>query len=231
MRLDKYLANHGPWSRREIKRLVRQGLVSLDGKAVTDAGMHIEEEANIAVEGEPLGPPPPGYLMFHKPVGVVCANSDNLHPTVFDHLPEDFSSRMHIAGRLDLDTTGLVLLTDNGQWSHRITSPRSECPKLYQVVLQHPLTDQMQRQLERGVFLHEEKRRTAPARVERIADDEILLTIHEGKYHQVKRMLIAVENEVIELHRCAIGNIQLDENLAPGEYRELSEEEIAHVCD
>lgn len=231
MRLDKYLAHQGPWTRKEIKRLVRQGLVSLDGHIVTDAGTHIGDQAQVLVEGQPLGPPPPGYLMLHKPVGVVCANSDRVHPTLFDYLPEGCSERMHIAGRLDLDTTGLVLITDDGQWSHRITSPRSHCPKSYLVNLERALDAQMQRQLERGVFLHQEKRRTAPAKVERIADDEILLTIHEGKYHQVKRMLTAVGNQVIDLHRLSIGSIRLDENLQPGEYRELTEEEIRHVCD
>lgn len=229
-RLDKLLANRGPWSRRDVKRLIRQGMISVNGEIATDAGQPIAEDAAILVEGEPLEPAPPSHLMLFKPEGVVCANSDEIHPTVFDLLPPGWAERMHVAGRLDLDTTGLVLLTDDGQWSHRITSPRSECPKRYRVVLAEPLTDQMQRQLERGVFLHEEKSRTAPAQVVREADDEILLTIHEGKYHQVKRMLAAVGNHVEQLHRESIGTIELDPDLAPGDYRELDEKEIADVC-
>lgn len=229
MRLDRFIANNSEFSRRDVKRLIKAGDVCIGDRVALDGGEILAGDEPVFIDGAPLLERGPGYLMFYKPTGVVCANSDNLYPTVFDYLPDAEASRMHIAGRLDLDTTGLVLVTGDGQWSHRITSPRSGCEKTYLATLAEPLDARMQKQLERGVFLKDEKARTAPAKIERVADDEIRLIITEGRYHQVKRMLAAVGNAVTALHREQIGAIQLDPQLQPGEYRSLLDEEIHSV--
>ena len=132
----------------------------------------------------------------------------------------------HVAGRLDIDTTGLVLITNDGDWSHRITSPKHNKLKTYLVETQEPITEEALEQLRSGVQLHNEKDLTRPAKAEALATYSLRLSISEGKYHQVKRMLAAVGNKVVELHREQIGNIILDENLASGEYRELKEGEV-----
>lgn len=169
--------------------------------------------------------------MLHKPAGYVCANTDGNHPVVLDLLDEDWLDDLQIAGRLDIDTTGLVLLTDDGQWNHRMTAPARECSKVYRVTLHAPLSAAAAEQLHNGVVLVDEKKRTRPAQLQFLDEQqtELLLTIHEGKYHQVKRMFAAVGNHVVALHRERIGNIVLDPALAPGAYRALTAAEITGV--
>jgi len=133
---------------------------------------------------------------------------------------------LHIAGRLDIDTTGLVLITDDGQWSHRITSPKHQHEKTYLIDLDTPITENQIRILTEGVQLKDEKKRSLPAKIEVITELQIKMTITEGKYHQVKRMMAAVGNHVVKLHRQQIGNIELDADLKPGEWRKLTEGEI-----
>lgn len=144
-------------------------------------------------------------------------------------LDEPVAHKLHAAGRLDIDTTGLVLMTDDGQWSHRITSPRHHCEKTYLVTLESPVSDDTAEQFTKGVQLHNEKDLTKPALLDVLTPTEVRLTISEGRYHQVKRMFAAVGNRVVGLHRERIGEIALDPELEPGEYRPLTEEEIASV--
>ena len=167
--------------------------------------------------------------MLNKPHGYVCSTDDPDHPTILYFLDEPVAHKLHAAGRLDIDTTGLVLMTDDGQWSHRITSPRHHCEKTYLVALESPLAEGTAELFAKGVQLHNEKDLTKPAVLEVITPTEVRLTISEGRYHQVKRMFAAVGNHVVGLHRERIGDIQLDESLAPGEYRPLTEAEIASV--
>jgi len=170
--------------------------------------------------------PAPQYIMFNKPAGVVCANVDEEHETVFDKLFLPRIETLHIAGRLDIDTTGLVLITDDGQWSHKITSPKYQHEKTYLIDLVSPITDKQIRILSEGVQLKNEDKRSLPAKVEVISEQQITMTITEGKYHQVKRMMAAVGNHVETLHRQQIGKIVLDDDLNPGEWRKLTEVEI-----
>lgn len=228
MRLDRYLANNSNLSRKEVKRLIKSGAVRVDGDTTTSASMHIAEDADVESNGARIEPIGLGYFMLNKPVGVVCANKDSDHPTVFDLIDAPHSD-LHVAGRLDIDTTGLVLITNDGQWSHRVMSPKYKCVKTYQVITEEFITAAMIDKLESGIYLEPEKIRTQPAEVDRISDEEILLHISEGKYHQVKRMLHAVKNAVDSLHRASIGKIVLDPSLAPGEYRPLTAEEVSHV--
>ncbi len=166
------------------------------------------------------------YLMLNKPAGLLSATTDAAQPVVTDLLPDDLAARVHPVGRLDLDTTGLLLLTSDGQWSHCITSPRHHCPKTYRITLAEPLSDEGQRQLESGLQLRNDDNATRPAAVERLSDRIVDLTITEGRYHQVKRMVAAVGNHVEALHRHRIGSLSLDDSLATGAFRHLTDPEI-----
>lgn len=227
LRLDQFISSCSELSRKEAKRAIGSGAVTVAGAICKSANRKISDDARITLNGKLLTLPGERYLMMNKPEGVVSATSDSEHPTALDLLPPELTRDLHIAGRLDLDTTGLLLLTTDGQWSHRITSPRTDCPKTYRVSLGEPLTDSAEQALTTGVLLRNEDRKTQPAVVRRVEDGVIELTISEGRYHQVKRMLAAVGNHVLALHRIRVGSIILDPELAPGEYRALTEQEIA----
>ncbi|NMT62483.1 pseudouridine synthase [Marinobacter orientalis] len=226
MRLDYFIATATALSRRDAKKAISAGLVKVDDQTCRKAGTPVAHDSTITLEGHPLSLPGERYLMLHKPRGVISATTDSQQPTALDLLPDGIRQGLHIAGRLDADTTGLLLLTTDGQWSHRITSPRVNCPKTYRVALSEPIDATAIAQLEQGVALRNEPRPTAPARVQRLDDRLIDLTISEGRYHQVRRMLAAVGNHVDGLHRWRIGDIILDPALAPGQYRELSPAEV-----
>ena len=230
MRLDKYLSQSTGLSRSQVRKLIKAGEVSVNGSAVEDAAFAVADEARVSLAGESIAPPAGRYLMLHKPAGYVCANKDPDHPTVIDLLwqvprPEN----LQIVGRLDIDATGLVLVTDDGQWNHKITSPRTDTPKTYHVWLAESLTEAQTKQLRQGVLLRNEKQRSKPAKIVILSPREIRITISEGRYHQIKRMFAAVGNRVEALHREQIGNIILDAALEPGEYRALSQSEIETV--
>ncbi len=229
MRLDKFLANVTDFSRNDARKLLKAGRVSVAGEAVSDPRHPVAADADVAIDGERLRSAEPRYFMLHKPAGYVSATRDREHLIVLELLDEDNLDQLHIAGRLDIDTTGLLLITDDGRWSHRVTSPRTECPKTYLLETEDPITPAAVRKLERGVHLDNEKRRTRPATVELLDEHTARLTICEGKYHQVKRMLAAVGNRVDMLHREQVGDIRLDEDLEPGEYRPLTAREIDSV--
>jgi 16S rRNA pseudouridine516 synthase len=164
--------------------------------------------------------------MVNKPAGVVCATQDPSHRTILELLQLPRSETLHIAGRLDIDATGLVLITDDGQWSHRITSPARRCSKTYLVELKHPLKEAQAETIRQGVSLRNESKPTRPADLQLVDQIHLRLTITEGKYHQVKRMFAAVGNRVVGLHRESIGALSLDESLSMGDYRSLNPIEI-----
>jgi len=225
MRLDQFVATSTELSRKEAKRAISRGRVTVDGDTCTAANRHLPREARVALDGRLLALPGERYLMMNKPAGVISATTDSTQPTALDLLPAELARDLHIAGRLDADTTGLLLLTTDGQWSHRVTSPRTDCPKTYRVTLSEPLTDDSVKALEQGLLLHNDPRPTRPANVVVVEDRVIDLTISEGRYHQVKRMLAAVGNHVVRLHRLRIGPVAIDPGLEPGGYRELTREE------
>ena len=226
MRLDYFIAHAAGVTRSQAKRLIASGAVIVSGVARPSARLQLNGES-VSLDGAPLTLPGHRYLMLHKPHGVVCSTDDPGHCTVLDLLPADQRRDLHSAGRLDLDTTGLVLLTTDGQWSHRITSPNTHCPKRYRVTTAMPLTAPALQQLREGIVLHDNPTPTRPATVEQLADTELRLTISEGRYHQVKRMLAATGNRVSTLHREAIGDLDLDPSLDAGAWRTLSDTEIA----
>ena len=225
MRLDQFIATSTELSRKDAKRAISRGEVTVNEQLCKGANTRLAGHERVALSGTLLNLPGERYLMMNKPAGVVSATTDSDHPTALDLLPSDITRNLHIAGRLDADTTGLLLLTTDGKWSHRVTSPRTDCPKTYRVTLSEPLTDAAAKQLERGVALHNDPKPTRPAGVKVLEERIIELTISEGRYHQVKRMLAAVGNHVEALHRVRIGQVELDKELRLGEYRELTPEE------
>jgi 16S rRNA pseudouridine516 synthase len=226
MRLDRFLSHATDLTRRQAQGAIRAGEVRVDGVPVRDPGMHVAGDADVEYASQSLALPGPRYFMLHKPEGVVCATRAERHRTVIDLLEVLNADDLHICGRLDVDATGLVLITDDGEWSHRVTAPRHKFPKTYRVTLAEPLGEQAAHHLERGVFLKEEKHRCLPAALERLGDTDVRLTLTEGKYHQVKRMFAAVGNHVVALHRERIGAVALDPDLPPGAARALTPEEI-----
>ncbi|HDY90790.1 MAG TPA: 16S rRNA pseudouridine(516) synthase RsuA [Pseudoalteromonas sp.] len=225
-RLDKFISHLAEIPRTQARASIKRKEVSVNGEIITSHNFQLAQQDEVLHQGTPLVFLGKRYYMLNKPVGYVCANSDELHKTVFDLLDEPNMSDFHVAGRLDIDTTGLLIITNDGDWSHKITSPKSNKFKTYLVETQEPITDEALEQLRTGVMLHNEKELTRPAIAERLANYGLRLSISEGKYHQVKRMLYAVDNKVVELHREQIAGITLDENLASGDYRLLTTQEI-----
>lgn len=230
MRLDKFIAQQLGVSRAIAGREIRASRVTVDSEIIKDSAFKLSPNHDVEYDGNPLTQQTgPRYFMLNKPQGYVCSTDDPDHPTVLYFLDEPVAHKLHAAGRLDIDTTGLVLMTDDGQWSHRITSPRHHCEKTYLVTLESPVAEDTAARFAAGIQLHNEKDLTKPAQLEVITPTEVRLTISEGRYHQVKRMFAAVGNHVVALHRERIGEIALDPTLEPGEYRPLTEEEIASV--
>ena len=229
MRLDKYLCESTELSRAEAKRLLRGGEVTCDGKVIKTGSHKVPAGAEVRIEGHLLSLCGPRYIMLHKPVDFICSTRDEDYPSVLNLLDIGKVDILHIAGRLDADTTGLVLITDDGQWSHQVTSPKKACGKRYRVQLAEPASNELVDLFARGLELRSEKVITKPAQLEILSPTEVLLTITEGRYHQVKRMFAACGNRVMTLHRECMGHIELDEDLEPGQWRYLTEEEIYSV--
>ncbi|MES3008509.1 MAG: 16S rRNA pseudouridine(516) synthase RsuA [Pseudomonadota bacterium] len=225
MRLDKFVSHATGLPREISKRLIRKRQVQVNGTMVSNAAYQVAETDVVTMEGETLQIAGPRYLMLHKPVGYVCATEDGDHPTVLDLLDMD-TEGLSIGGRLDIDTTGLVLLSDDGQWLHRVTSPRHLYSKVYRATLQEPVDQQTIDSFAAGMLLRGEDKPTAPARCEALPENGARVTLNEGRYHQVKRMFAACGNHVLSLHREQIGAVTLDDTLDAGQCRVLTETEI-----
>lgn len=229
MRLDKFISNASDYSRSQVKKLIKEQRVDVDGNIAKNPAMTISALADVCLNGTPITPPGPRYFMLNKPAGVVSATKDREHTTAIDLLNEPRPEQLQIVGRLDIDTTGLLLITDNGQWNHRITSPRSDCCKTYKVEVAEPLAPELIEKFKDGIWLEGEKHRCLPADLKILDTRHALLTIREGKYHQVKRMFVALNNHVTQLHRLQIGAITLDTTIEPGDYRPLTQQEIESI--
>lgn len=230
MRLDKFISQQLEVSRAIAGREIRARKVTVDGEVVRDTAFKVLADQQVAYEDNLLRQiTGPRYFMLHKPEGYVCATEDEQYPTILYFIEEPMAWKLHAAGRLDIDTTGLVLLTDDGQWSHRLTSPRHHCEKTYHVTLTDPIAPELVARFAQGILLQGETNLTKPGKLQILAERQALLTLSEGRYHQVKRMFAAVGNHVCALHRQQIGEISLDEDLAPGEYRPLTVEEILSI--
>lgn len=229
MRLDKFIAENTGLTRSQAAKALRAGQVVVNGEVSKNSALKISEQDTIQFDGKVLEWVGEGqYFMLYKPQDCVCSHDDGEYPTVFQFFDYPLTTKLHCAGRLDADTTGLVLLTDDGQWSHRITSPKYQCEKTYLVTLADPVEAFYAEKLAEGILLRGEKTLTKPAVLEIIDDYNVNLTISEGRYHQVKRMFAALGNKVEALHRWRIGDVVLDEALNEGEFRPLTEKERAN---
>lgn len=228
MRLDKLLGSQTDLSRKEARQVIKDGLVSVDDSVVRDPGAPVDpEQQSVTVAGTPLDFKEHLYLMLNKPEGYISATEDRTQKTVLDLVPPDlYRDGLFPAGRLDGDTTGFVLLTDDGGFAHDILSPKHHVQKTYIATLAEPVTEECLQQVRGGIEL-KDGTVCLPADVRALSDREVELKIVEGKYHQVKRMFAAAGNRVVALQRTAMGDVTLDPQLGLGECRELSEEELS----
>jgi len=225
MRLDKFICKSTELTRSEAKKLLKSGEVEVNGEVIKNPATQVHENNTITVDGQVLQARSSRYIILHKPLDTICSNVDEGYPSLLHLLDVDKAFDLHIAGRLDADTTGLVLITDDGRWSHNIISPNKECQKVYRVQLSRPIKEELIETFKVGIQLQGEDGLTKPATLEIIDEREVLLTITEGKYHQVKRMFAAVGNRVIGLHREQIGSVKLG-LLALSDWRYLTVEEV-----
>jgi len=234
LRLDRLISNSTGLSRSETRLAIRAKRVCVNGTTASSASLVLGCTDRVTLDGNSVEPPRPRYFMLHKPAGYVSATVDDAHPAALELLRDEPGYlRLQIAGRLDMDTTGLLLLTDDGDWNHRLTSPARQCEKVYRVQLRDPISPQAMAQLQSGMLLRGEKRPTRPAAIaitDHESQREVLLTILEGKYHQVKRMFAATGNLVTGLHRERISAIALDPALGPGAYRALTDAEVQSIA-
>lgn len=226
MRLDRFLTRRGTHPCKQVARLLADGRVRVDGAVETGGLRRISRFSRVELDGETLQGHEAVYLLLHKPAGYLSATSDPLHPTVIELIDHPLRDELHLAGRLDQATTGLLLLTNDGRWSKRVTEPAEEISKIYRVTTRDEIPPETAAIFAAGIYFAYEDLTTRPARLEILSEREALLTIHEGRYHQVKRMFHAVGNQVLGLHRKSIGPLTLD-GLSPGSFRPLSETEVA----
>lgn len=225
MRLDKLLAHAGFGTRKEVKALIKAGRVSVNDNALVKDKTQVNEFHDvIKVDGEALHYEKYHFIMLNKPAGVVSATRDDEHETVMDCIDAFIGTDMFVIGRLDIDTEGLILIGNDGKLAHCLLSPKHHVDKCYEVHIDTPLGDEEIRRLCGGLDLGDFI--TQPAQLEIITDTIVHLTIHEGKFHQVKRMMEAVGHEVLYLKRLRFGPLLLDDTLGEGEWRYLTEEEI-----
>ena len=236
LRLDRLLANLGYGSRREVQALVEAGLVRLDGRVLDRSDQRLAVTPDLSermrVQGRPLDPPPGMTLLLHKPLGVTCSHKE-AGPLVYDLFPARWRRReppLSSIGRLDKETSGLLLFTDDGALLHRVISPRSHVAKRYYATLDRPLRGDEAALFASGALLLEgEDRPLSPARLEALSPTTARLTVTEGRYHQVRRMFAAAGNHVVALHRDRLGGLGLPSDLAAGAYRLLSAAEVAAI--
>lgn len=227
MRLDKFLCENNIGTRSQVKDYIRKGLITVNGRTAGKPEEKVDETKDvITFRGEELHYQKYVYYMLNKPDGVVSSTNDNTAPTVVSLLPVSVQKDIFPVGRLDKDTTGLLLLTNDGALAHDLLSPKKHVDKTYLVQPEKPLSTEDIHRLEEGLDIGDEKP-TAPARAALTEDGSLLLTIHEGRFHQVKRMLQAVDNQVMALERISFGTLSLDPALPRGSYRTLTEDEIA----
>lgn len=229
MKLNRLIAKHDSLGRTMAHRLIAAGRVKVNGAVVTDGVREVDRFAMVALDGVVLEDGERAiHIMMHKPVGIVSVTTDATHQTVIDLIDDPGKHTLHPAGRLDRGTSGLVLLTNDGRWSKRITDS-TNVPKVYRVETRDPVTSDTVAAFARGFHFPTENITTLPAKLEIIGERIARLTLHEGRYHQVKRMFWRVGNRVVALHRESIGSIRLPADSSPGEWRHLTPDEIASV--
>lgn len=234
-RLDRFMSKQLGINRRDIKLMLAQGRIIINAKVVRDVAIKVEEFDRVEFDGKPLQDKQPVYIMMNKPLGVVSATKDQQHKTVVDLLSEDLKQinggchDLHIVGRLDLNTSGLLLLTNDGRWSRQLMNPEKKVKKIYRVTLKNDLTEEYVSAFAKGMYFSFEKIITQPAQLTILSKKIAQVVLTEGKYHQIKRMFGRFRNPVLALHRCKVGELILDEALLPGESRALTTEEVTGI--
>ncbi|TKB48377.1 pseudouridine synthase [Ferrimonas sediminicola] len=230
MRLDRYLSKTLRASNKQVKHWLEQGAVTVDGSICSRGDLSVSRFSRIVANGHPLPCDTRHCFLMNKPAGVLSATRDAEHTTAIELLARQYPALalddLHLAGRLDRATTGLLLLTNDGLWSKRLTRPEQKIPKTYLVTTAHPIDPNAAEQFALGVRFDKEGVTTAPAQLQRLADNQARLTIYEGMHHQIKRMFALYRNPVVALHRERMGHIVLEPGLAEGQARPLSQQEI-----
>ena len=225
MRLDKYLADMHVGTRSEVKEQIRKGRVQVNGSVVKDPGLGVSAEDCVEADGVQIGYQEHFYYMLNKPAGILTATEDRKQPTVMDLFPENLRKNLAPVGRLDKDTVGLLLITDDGALAHRLLAPKSHVDKVYLAGTDLPVTDEDVKRFAGGMILADGTQ-LMPAGLEILSPDRSRVTIHEGKFHQIKRMFEACGKKVVYLKRLSMGTLTLDPTLPEGEWRELTKEEV-----
>lgn len=226
MRIEKYIANSGLFTRNEVKKMIRAKRIQVNGEIVLKAGLNIQEDRDeVRIDDEILQYDPQVYIMLNKPRDVISATQDTLHETVMDLIDDILPPDCFPIGRLDIDTEGLLLISNDGALAHRLLSPRHHVAKTYEVHVREELTEAAIKRIQAGILI-DQGEQCLPAKIEQLKETVYLLTIEEGKYHQVKRMIQAVDNEVLYLKRLTMGSLTLDESLDAGAWRYLDEAEL-----
>jgi 16S rRNA pseudouridine516 synthase len=232
-RLDRLISELCQINKKKVRLILAQQRITVDGVLALDIDLIVDQFSRVVMDDEVLQENQPYYIMLNKPIGVVCATKDEKHKTVIDLLTGQFDQEtiasLHIVGRLDLNTSGLVLLTNDSRWSERLTSPEYKVKKSYQVTLENPLTTEYIDAFAQGMYFHYEKITTKPAMLCIISPFEAQVILTEGRYHQIKRMFGRFRNPVIGLHRHSIGQLTLDESLQYGESRLLNVSEVGNI--
>ena len=240
MRLSELLYSQGFGTRRLCAGLIENGLVTVRGEVLSEPATEIDVSTwpvAYTVQGQSWEYQQRAYVMLNKPAGYECSHRPGAWPSVYTLLPAPLRQRptpgkvqgVQAVGRLDQDTTGMLLLSDDGAFIHRMNSPRHHVPKVYEVTTKHPLDERQITRLKAGVVLDDDPKPVAAADAQALGEHHLQLTLTEGKYHQVKRMVAAVGNRVEALHRSRIGGLALPTDLAPGEWRWLGEDELASL--
>lgn len=226
MRIEKYIANSGLFTRNEVKKMIRAKRIQVNGEIVLKAGLNIQEDRDeVRIDDEILQYDPQVYIMLNKPRDVISATQDTLHETVMDLIDDILPPDCFPIGRLDIDTEGLLLISNDGALAHRLLSPRHHVAKTYEVHVREELTEAAIKRIQAGILI-DQGEQCLPAKIEQLKETVYLLTIEEGKYHQVKRMMQTVDNEVLYLKRLTMGSLTLDESLDAGAWRYLDEAEL-----
>ncbi|WP_417515303.1 pseudouridine synthase [Marinobacter sp.] len=227
-RLDRFISQNSAFSLSDVRLLIAQKRIFLDGQAASSVQQKVTEFTHVVLDGNCLKDRKPVYIVLNKPKGVVSATKDLKHSTVLDIIQHPQKNELHIAGRLDLNTTGLVLLTNDGAWSRKISLPETKLEKVYEVTLSRPLTSEYVSVFREGIYFGYENITTRPASLEICSEYTARLSLVEGKYHQVKRMFGFFDNEVLALHRVAVGPVSL-EGLDEGHSRLLTAKEFSAI--
>ena len=227
MKLSRFLYHHTSHGKNDVRRILAAGRVTVDGKVERDSQSDIGDFTQVTLDDRVLRDTSAVYLMLNKPAGYLSATVDDEHRTVMQLI--DTPETLHIAGRLDRASTGLLILTNDGKWSRRLTEPKEGVPKVYEVTTAEPITAETVMRFKQGIYFAYEDLTTQPAELQILSAQRAQITIYEGRYHQIKRMFHAVGNRITSLHRLSMGAIQLDKNLTAGQSRNLTQQEIESV--